>query len=250
VDTSAFPAASGTATPGSVKTRIESLIASAPIMVFMKGIPSEPKCGFSRQVVGILEDELHLPYGSVNILADEELRAALKTYSDWPTFPQIYVGGEFVGGLDILKEQVASGEFQALVAPHVPDAKSTDEGHAEDEELHEDPATAPVAADLPARLHALTHAAHVLLFMKGNRHTPQCGFSRQIITLLEEMRGQVPALRYKTFDILTNEEVRQGLKAYSAWPTYPQLYIRGELAGGLDIVKEMVENGELLTMLQ
>lgn len=81
--------------------------------------------------------------------------------------------------------------------------------------------------------------------MKGLPSAPQCGFSRQIIEILDE--SGVP---YDAFNILEDEEVRQGLKEFSNWPTYPQLYVKGELVGGLDICKELVEEGELSEMLQ
>ncbi|KAF5274186.1 hypothetical protein FQR65_LT17060 [Abscondita terminalis] len=80
--------------------------------------------------------------------------------------------------------------------------------------------------------------------MKGNRDTPRCGFSKQIINILNET-----GVSYDTFDILMDEDVRQGLKTYSDWPTYPQLYVKGELIGGLDIVKEMQAAGELISTL-
>ena len=98
--------------------------------------------------------------------------------------------------------------------------------------------------DLNARLEALIKSAPVMLFMKGSPDEPKCGFSRTIISLLHE--AKVPLT---TFDILEDEEVRQGLKAYSNWPTYPQLYANGKLIGGLDVVKELAEAGELLSEL-
>nr|CAI5828965.1 unnamed protein product [Callosobruchus analis] len=97
---------------------------------------------------------------------------------------------------------------------------------------------------LEDRLKALINRSKVMLFMKGDRNAPRCGFSKQIIEILNQLK-----IHYDTFDILTDEEVRQGLKKYSEWPTYPQLYINGELIGGLDIVKEMTANGELQSML-
>lgn len=83
-------------------------------MVFMKGIPDKPRCGFSKQVVELLS-ELQVKYSSFDILSDNQVRQGLKTFSDWPTFPQIYVKGELIGGLDLLKEMIASGEFQEMV---------------------------------------------------------------------------------------------------------------------------------------
>lgn len=97
---------------------------------------------------------------------------------------------------------------------------------------------------LENRIKALINKAKVMLFMKGDRTTPRCGFSRQIIEILNNAGAP-----YETFDILQDEEVRQGLKKFSDWPTYPQLYVNGDLIGGLDIIKEMLASGELLPVL-
>lgn len=83
------------------------------------------------------------------------------------------------------------------------------------------------------------------MFMKGDRATPRCGFSRQLVEILN-----AAGYPYETFDILGDEEVRQGLKTFSNWPTYPQVYVKGQLVGGLDIIKELKENGELPATLQ
>jgi Grx4 family monothiol glutaredoxin len=93
---------------------------------------------------------------------------------------------------------------------------------------------------LDERLHALTHKAPVVLFMKGEPAKPRCGFSRKAVEML-----QGAAVPFETFDILGDEEVRQGLKTFSNWPTYPQLYAKGKLLGGLDIMRELSEEGEL-----
>jgi Grx4 family monothiol glutaredoxin len=82
-------------------TRLGTLVKAAPVMLFMKGTPSAPQCGFSRQTVAILREK-GVRYGFFNILADDEVRQGLKAFSDWPTFPQVYVGGELIGGLDIV----------------------------------------------------------------------------------------------------------------------------------------------------
>jgi len=81
--------------------RLGELVKAAPVMLFMKGTPSAPQCGFSRQTVSILREK-GVRYGFFNILADDEVRQGLKEFSDWPTFPQVYVGGELIGGLDIV----------------------------------------------------------------------------------------------------------------------------------------------------
>ncbi|KAI9894227.1 MAG: monothiol glutaredoxin grx4 [Vezdaea aestivalis] len=97
--------------------RLTTLTTAAPVMLFMKGTPSAPQCGFSRQLVGELR-ERGVRYGFFNILADEDVRQGLKEFADWPTFPQLWVAGELVGGLDIVREEWANdpeylGEYTA-----------------------------------------------------------------------------------------------------------------------------------------
>ena len=82
--------------------RLKELVEVAPVMLFMKGTPSSPQCGFSRRTVGLLREH-SVRYGFFNILADDEVRQGLKEYADWPTFPQLWVNGELVGGLDIVR---------------------------------------------------------------------------------------------------------------------------------------------------
>ncbi len=85
--------------------------------------------------------------------------------------------------------------------------------------------------------------APVVLFMKGDRSFPQCGFSARVIDVLEKME-----VSFETFDILADEELRTGLKVYSNWPTYPQLYVNAELIGGHDIIMSLMQSGELQKM--
>jgi Grx4 family monothiol glutaredoxin len=84
-----------------LNARLDQLVKAAPVMLFMKGTPSAPQCGFSRKTVAILREN-GVKYGFFNILADDEVRQGLKEFSDWPTFPQVYVEGELIGGLDIV----------------------------------------------------------------------------------------------------------------------------------------------------
>ncbi|KAF3219195.1 monothiol glutaredoxin grx4 [Orbilia oligospora] len=93
----------------SLHERLTKLVNAAPVMLFMKGTPAEPKCGFSRQLVAILR-ERNIRYGFFNILKDDEVRQGLKEYSDWPTYPQLYHEGNLVGGLDIVKEEFENNE--------------------------------------------------------------------------------------------------------------------------------------------
>ena len=95
------------------RERIEKLIAEHPVVLFMKGTPEFPQCGFSGQVVQIL-DYVGAPIASVNVLEDAEIRQGIKEYANWPTIPQLYVKGEFVGGCDIVREMFEAGELQQL----------------------------------------------------------------------------------------------------------------------------------------
>jgi monothiol glutaredoxin len=93
------------------RTQIEDLVKKHKVVLFMKGNKHFPQCGFSAQVLGVLK-ELAVPFEAVNVLQSPEIRDGIKEYSSWPTIPQLYVGGEFVGGCDIVKEMFASGELQ------------------------------------------------------------------------------------------------------------------------------------------
>lgn len=93
--------------------RIDAEVKSNDVVLFMKGTPQFPMCGFSGQVVQIL-DYVGVPYKGVNVLEDQEIREGIKAYSNWPTIPQLYVKGEFVGGCDIAREMFQAGELQAL----------------------------------------------------------------------------------------------------------------------------------------
>ncbi|KAI4811360.1 glutaredoxin 3 [Pseudochaenichthys georgianus] len=197
--------------------RLKKLINAAPCMLFIKGSSQEPRCGFSRQIVGLLKEH-NIQFSTFDILSDEEVRQELKTYSNWPTYPQLYANGELVGGLDIVKELAESGELES---------------------------TCPKAVTLEHRLKTIINQSPVMVFMKGNKEAAKCGFSRQTLELMNDT-----GVDYNTFDILQDEEVRQGLKTYSNWPTYPQLYVKGDLIGGLDILKELKESGELVSVLK
>jgi monothiol glutaredoxin len=94
---------------------IAKTVAENPVVLFMKGVPDQPRCGFSSIAVQIL-DHLGVAFVGVDVLQDDELRQGVKTFTDWPTIPQLYVKGEFVGGSDIVREMFQSGELKALMA--------------------------------------------------------------------------------------------------------------------------------------
>jgi monothiol glutaredoxin len=97
--------------------RIDELVKSNDVVLFMKGSPLFPQCGFSSKAIAIL-DHLNVAYESVDVLQDPEIRQGIKSYSDWPTIPQLYINGEFLGGSDIMMEMYEAGELQSLVTDH------------------------------------------------------------------------------------------------------------------------------------
>ena len=97
----------------SIQQFIDQQLKSSDVVLFMKGTPQFPQCGFSGQVVQIL-DYLSVTYKGVNVLDSDELRQGIKAYSNWPTIPQLYVKGEFVGGCDIIREMFQAGELQGV----------------------------------------------------------------------------------------------------------------------------------------
>ena len=128
------------------------------------------------------------------------------------------IKGELVGGLDILKELNEDGELKTMLTEAMPAAPD---------------------------FNALINKAPLMIFMKGNPAEPKCGFSRTLIQILSET-----GLSYDTFDILSDDDVRQGLKKFSNWPTFPQVYVKGDLVGGLDIIKELKDSGDLISTLK
>jgi monothiol glutaredoxin len=101
-----------------------------------------------------------------------------------------------------------------------------------------------VTEDLRKRIVDTIGRGRVMLFMKGNPAMPQCGFSAAVVGILKET-----GVKFETYNILADPDLREGLKEYSSWPTYPQLYVEGKLVGGADIVREMHAKGELATLL-
>ncbi|KAH9948577.1 glutaredoxin [Amylocystis lapponica] len=159
---------------------------------------------------------------------------------------------ESVPSFIILRGHTLLGRIAGADAPALTDAVAT---HARApssikvlSSTDKAPAAAPTAEEtqeqLNNRLAGLMKKDRVVLFMKGDPDAPRCGFSRRIVALLREQ-----GVQFSHFDILTDDSVRSGLKVLNNWPTFPQLVVNGEFVGGLDIVTEMVENGELKEML-
>jgi monothiol glutaredoxin len=94
--------------------RVESMVAPSSVLLFMKGSPAQPQCGFSANAVAILES-FDVPYDTFDVLSDDEIREAAKTFAGWPTFPQLWVKGELVGGNDIMMDMMQTGELEPLI---------------------------------------------------------------------------------------------------------------------------------------
>jgi monothiol glutaredoxin len=97
-----------------VTERVKAVIDGADVVLFMKGAPASPQCGFSAAVVQVLA-QVGVPFHGVDVLADMEIREGVKAYANWPTIPQLYVKGEFLGGADIVREMFRTGELKALL---------------------------------------------------------------------------------------------------------------------------------------
>jgi monothiol glutaredoxin len=100
-----------------VQDRIKEQVSGHPVVLYMKGTPQQPQCGFSAMTVQALNACGVSQFFSVNVLADQEIRQGIKEYANWPTIPQLYINGEFVGGSDIVREMYQSGELQKLLQP-------------------------------------------------------------------------------------------------------------------------------------
>lgn len=108
-----------------LRARIDELLAANPVVLFLKGTPDAPQCGFSAKAVGAL-DAAGARYAHVNVLADADIREGIKAYGDWPTIPQLYIGGELVGGSDIIVQMASSGELHAALGLPAPDRTPPD----------------------------------------------------------------------------------------------------------------------------
>jgi len=216
------PDSGGKETEEELQKRLIHLTTVQPVVLFMKGNRESPQCGFSRKSSEALTNA-GITYGTFDILSDENVRQGLKVFSDWPTYPQLYLNGELAGGNDIILEMAADGTLKT-----------------ECEQAIEKWTKAKTERTNKRIESILAQSKDILLFMKGSPNEPKCGFSSKVVNALNETGEE-----YDTFDILKDDEIRQGMKVYSDWPTFPQLYYKKELLGGCDIVLEMAADGSL-----
>lgn len=224
----------------------EYLTTRSEIMLFLKGTPTLPRCAFGRRIVETLR-KAGVVFDSFDVTTDKVVRERIKEVASWETYPLLYAQGRVIGGVDDVEKLADEHRLLSELSRKKgdPDAPvGADDISNASETQEKDVAHPNGAQTLEDRLRALIRQQKIMLFMKGSPDQPRCGFSRIMVQLLNQQ-----GLSYGTFDILSDEEVRQGLKELSDWPTYPQLYSNGQLVGGLDVVKELVETGELATEL-
>jgi Grx4 family monothiol glutaredoxin len=234
--TTATPTTMDSETKKRLFQRIDSLVSSSFVFLFMKGTPQNAKCKFSKRILEIFTLAGITNFGSFDVLSDETIRQGLKEYSQFPTFPQVFAGGKLVGGVDICDELLSEGQLKDVLTPPPPPAVSNIVIPSSSEVVKRN--------KLETRLTSLITQAPVMLFMKGTPSNPVCGFSMKTVQLLQDAK-----IEFGSFNILEDDTVREGLKTFSNWPTYPQLYAGGKLIGGFDIVKELAEEGELRSTL-
>eukprot|EP00958_Prasinococcus_capsulatus_P024403 scaffold3799_cov178-Prasinococcus_capsulatus_cf.AAC.1 len=162
----------------------------------MKGSPEAPRCGFSRRVVEHL-DKTGAKYGSFDILSNEQIRQGLKQYSDWPTYPQLYVDGELLGGCDIVCEMGESGELADALKGSGEQAPTKGVGSTKQAEEEDE-----LSPELESRLKKLIGQDHAVLFMKGTPEEPRCKFSRAVVDALHGLED----LKFSHVNILEDEE--------------------------------------------
>ncbi|BFG27727.1 hypothetical protein CerSpe_140010 [Prunus speciosa] len=255
-----------------LKRRLQQLIDSNPLMLFMKGSPEEPKCNVSRMAVDILKQK-KVKFGSFDVLTDNEVMEGIKKYSNWPIIPQIYYKGKPRGWSDIEILMRRSGELEEVPKnrgidtddstrakvteleevsrDHEMDttdsagAKVTEAGSGKGgisastgssheqmqvqvQNVHQKIIQAQNGLDdaLEKRLQQLIDSNPVMLFMKGTPEEPKCKFSKLAIDKLKEEK-----IKFASFDVLSDNEVMEGIQKYSNWPTLPQLYIEGKARG-------------------
>lgn len=194
-------------------SKIHSLVTSNSLSLFIKGTPEKPKSRRSQKMLRILNG---YTFGYADISADKLLAGWLKVYTGADKFPHFFLKGSFSGSVEELTElSKTSTIFTTL------------------------------NQDLEQRLKRIITCQRHVVVMMGSKEEPKCGFSERLMALLGTYN-----LEYETFDISIDNEVCEGLKKLSNWPTYPQVYAEGQIIGGLDVCQGLHDKGELRSALK
>ncbi|KRZ89323.1 RNA polymerase I-specific transcription initiation factor RRN3 [Trichinella sp. T8] len=198
---------------GESSKKIEKWIMGHRCVVFMKGSKEQPKDRCTAEMLNLL-DKFCVNYSVCDVNVEENFAKNLALYSGTDKLPLIYINGKLFDGDLTGIGRMSHSKFCSTFEPY-------DGG-------------------LNKRIYDLINAFPVMLFMKGTKTQPRCGFSKEMLEVLNQSN-----VDYATYNILDDNDVREGLKIYSNWHTYPQLYVNGNLIGGLDVVKQMMESNQL-----
>jgi len=203
-----------------LKARLAEAVGTSPLMIFIKGTPQEPKCKFSKAVIRFLMENNVTKFGYFDILTDQTVREALKVYSNWKTYPQIYINSELIGGLDVVKELHADGQFLDKVPQSC------------------------FGKGLFPRIKKIIDSKQVIIFLKGTPTAPRDDDSKSAVELL---RQAAPDFGY--YDVTQEAAVENGLLQFAMQSKYPQVFAFGEHIGGLKELTTKQSEGKLKELL-
>lgn len=163
---------------------------------------------------------MEVKYRPVNILADVRLKQWLKHYSNWPTFPQVYVNGKFMGGSEMIIDMIESEEFLSLIPQEA------------------------IKTNALERIKLALAKSMIVLFLKGTPTNPRDGYQEEVVDLLEKNK-----VRYTYYDVMSDPDVREILKEYSKITSYPQIFVQGQpMQGGLVYMREEAAKGNFVNL--
>jgi Grx4 family monothiol glutaredoxin len=197
----------------SVFEKIKKILTSFPVIVFIKGSPHDPYCKYSKSFIEILKST-GIRYKSFDIFRDDSLRSYLRLFSGWKTYPQIYISGKIIGGLDVLKDLVEKSEFMKLI-PRECTKEYTKESCLNLIQNNKD---------------------KILIFGKGDyfNNKVQCKSSKEAYEILTKFKD----LQFEIVDVMKDEMLRSVVKEISGYNYYPQLFYQGKFLGGLKFLKD------------
>jgi len=195
--------------------KIEKLLNTFPVVIFIKGSPHDPFCKFSKSFIEVIK-ETGIRYRSFDIFKDEKLRCWLRLYSGWKTYPQIYVNGKIIGGLDKMKELIEKGEFMNLI-PN----ECKREGSIE-------------------YIKEFLKSNELVVFGKGTRENVSCKASKEVYEILDKNN-----INFAIFDVKKDEMIRELIKELYNYHYFPQIYCNCKLLGGLKFLKEVEDRNAI-----
>jgi len=199
-----------------LKQYFESLINDSKVMIFIKGTFDEPKCKFTRRLLHLFVDNNIAKFGFFDILTDDRVRNGLRLHSNWKTFPQVFIDGKLLGGLDVTAKVIADGELRSKFP-------------------------ADCFGEIPGtmKVKLLLSEKGVLLFMNGTPDAPADEKSKAAVDILRKVKCE-----FRHFDVSSSERVARGLADFSEIDVVPQLWIDGEMIGGFPSIDGGIGEGE------